>query len=81
MHCVLNYPTKYEDANLNYIKILKKKFPGYIIGYSDHTNSDNSLTSIRVAHELGGKIVEKRLLIIKIKSAMIIIMLLKKRIL
>jgi sialic acid synthase SpsE len=59
MHCVLNYPTKYEDANLNYIKILKKKFPGYIIGYSDHTNSDNSLTSIRVAHELGAKIIEK----------------------
>ena len=41
MHCVLNYPTKYEDANLSYIKILKKKFPGYIIAYSDHTNSDN----------------------------------------
>ena len=59
MHCVLNYPTKYEDANLNYIKTLKKKFPGFIIGYSDHTNCDSSLTSIRVAYELGAKIIEK----------------------
>jgi N-acetylneuraminate synthase len=59
MHCVLNYPTEYDDANLNYIKTLKKEFPGFLIGYSDHTNSDYSLTSIRVAHELGAKIIEK----------------------
>ena len=26
MHCVLSYPTKYSDANLNLIKILKKNF-------------------------------------------------------
>jgi N-acetylneuraminate synthase len=59
MHCVLNYPTKYDDANLNYIKTLKKEFPGFLIGYSDHTHSDYSLTPIRVAHELGAKIIEK----------------------
>jgi sialic acid synthase SpsE len=45
--------------NLNYIKTLEKEFPGFLIGYSDHTNSDYSLTSIRVAHELGAKIIEK----------------------
>ena len=59
MHCVLNYPTKYNNANLNFIKTLKKNFPGFLIGYSDHTNSDYSLTSIRIAHELGAKIIEK----------------------
>ena len=26
MHCVLNYPTDYDNANLNYISILKKTF-------------------------------------------------------
>jgi N-acetylneuraminate synthase len=59
MHCVLNYPTKYTNANLNYIKVLKEKFPGYMIGYSDHTPADDDLTVIDVAYKLGAKIVEK----------------------
>ena len=59
MHCVLNYPTMYENANLNYIKILKKKFPGHVIGYSDHTHADISLTSIDVAYKCGAQIIEK----------------------
>lgn len=36
LHCVSSYPTKKEDANLNIIKTLKKKF-SCPIGYSDHT--------------------------------------------
>jgi len=59
MHCVLNYPTKYFDANLNYIKVLKKNFPGYLIGYSDHTYADTSLTVIDMAYKLGAQIIEK----------------------
>ena len=59
MHCVLNYPTKDEDLNLNYIKTLKKKFPGYIIGYSDHAKSDNNLAVVEKAFNLGAKIIEK----------------------
>jgi N,N'-diacetyllegionaminate synthase len=37
MHCVLCYPTKAEDINLKSIPYLKKNFPIYNIGLSDHT--------------------------------------------
>jgi len=37
MHCITSYPTKPEDANLELIKVLKRNFPNYVIGYSDHT--------------------------------------------
>tara|TARA_A100001015_G_scaffold90502_2_gene100792 strand:+ start:264 stop:1304 length:1041 start_codon:yes stop_codon:yes gene_type:complete len=59
MHCVLNYPTNYEDANLNYISVLKKKFPGYLIGYSDHTKADKNLTTLITAYNCGAQIIEK----------------------
>lgn len=59
MHCVLNYPTINEFANLMYIKTLKSKFKGYIIGYSDHTVPDKDLTSLILASNLGAQIIEK----------------------
>jgi N,N'-diacetyllegionaminate synthase len=37
MHCITSYPTKPEDANLQMIETFTKKFPEYVIGYSDHT--------------------------------------------
>ena len=37
MHCTLCYPTKPEDANLSAILDIKKNFPGYLLGLSDHT--------------------------------------------
>jgi len=37
MHCVLNYPTPDERANLGMIKGLIKHFPEAVPGYSDHT--------------------------------------------
>lgn len=39
LHCVSNYPTKINETNLNRINQLKKKFKGFPIGLSDHTNS------------------------------------------
>ena len=59
MHCILNYPAKDTDLNLNFIKTLKKKFPGYLIGYSDHSKSDNELNVIEKAYDLGASIIEK----------------------
>ena len=59
MHCVLNYPTKDENANLMFIETLKKKFNKYIIGYSDHVSPDNNLTSLEVAWSYGAQIIEK----------------------
>jgi len=37
MHCTLSYPTKNEDANLAAILDIKDKFPGYVLGLSDHS--------------------------------------------
>jgi N-acetylneuraminate synthase len=36
MHCVADYPTKYEEVNLNAIKTMQDEF-GFPVGYSDHT--------------------------------------------
>ena len=55
LHCVSNYPTKIENLNLNFIKILKKKFK-YNIGLSDH--SLDQLPSL-LAISLGAKVIEK----------------------
>lgn len=57
LHCVLNYPTNREQANLWKIKALKEKFPDLSVGYSDHTkySSDVLLT----AWLLGAAVLEK----------------------
>ena len=59
MHCVLNYPTISKNANLAFIKKLKKEFPKILVGYSDHTKPDNFLSSLLFAYEMGAMIVEK----------------------
>lgn len=59
MHCVLNYPTLDKFANLKFIQKLKREFPEYIIGYSDHVKSDSSLTQVQLAYEFGAQIIEK----------------------
>lgn len=34
--CTSTYPTKTEEVNLNYISTLRKEYPGYNIGFSNH---------------------------------------------
>lgn len=59
LHCILNYPTKYEDANLCMIKELKKIFPDKLIGYSDHSMPDENMSPVVTAANLGAKVIEK----------------------
>jgi N-acetylneuraminate synthase len=59
LHCVLSYPTKNEDANLNMIKHLKEVFPDVKIGYSDHTMPDKTMTILTTAYLFGAEIIEK----------------------
>ncbi len=59
LHCVLSYPTKDADANLQIIDLLKKKFPKNYIGYSDHTMPDYGMTSLVSAFLKGAIILEK----------------------
>ena len=58
-HCVLSYPTKNEDANLNTIKYLKKVYPEIKIGYSDHTLPDECMTILTTAYLYGAEVIEK----------------------
>jgi sialic acid synthase SpsE len=58
LHCVLNYPTLDNNANLGMIMGLKNEFPENIIGYSDHTLPKN-MKSLEWATLLGAKILEK----------------------
>ena len=59
MHCVLSYPTAYEDANLLMIKDLAENFPDYEIGYSDHTKPDKNMMVLTTAYNYGATILEK----------------------
>ena len=59
LHCILNYPTPFEQAHLRMIKDLIKVYPENIIGYSDHTLPDDAMTSLLTAHLLGAVIIEK----------------------
>lgn len=68
MHCILCYPTKIQNSNLKSISFLKKKFPKYPIGLSDHTLE--TLTPA-LAVSLGAIAIEKHFTINKklMKSA------------
>ena len=59
MHCVLSYPTAYEDANLLMIKDLVNNFEDYEIGYSDHTKPDENMVVLTTAYNYGATILEK----------------------
>ena len=59
MHCILNYPTDDKNANLSMIKNLKKEFPNFVIGYSDHTLPDNNMTTLSTAYVIGARVLEK----------------------
>lgn len=59
MHCVLEYPTPYEHANLEKISSLRKKYPDLYIGYSDHTKPDEGYDVLKTAYTLGAQIIEK----------------------
>lgn len=59
MHCVLSYPTKAEDANLNIIQTLKRVFPEIRIGFSDHIVPDDTMITLVAAYLLGAEVIEK----------------------
>ncbi len=56
-HCVLEYPTPFDHANLKRIVSLKREFPDLVIGYSDHCRPDADV--IKTAYALGARVVEK----------------------
>jgi sialic acid synthase SpsE len=59
LHCVLNYPTDYKDANLGMINHMKKIFSDFVIGYSDHTLPEYTNDVLTTAWHLGAMVLEK----------------------
>src|SRR5690606_22168415 len=59
LHCVLNYSTPINHAQIEAIKVLQKAFPELVIGYSDHVVPDETISSLEVATLLGSAILEK----------------------
>jgi sialic acid synthase len=58
LHCVSQYPTHPDNANLSTIKYLIKKYPQFNIGYSDHTIG---ISAPVIAVGMGAKIIEKHI--------------------
>src|SRR5690606_25756817 len=58
LHCVSQYPTEPRNVNLHTITYLKKKYPEYTIGYSDHTIG---ISTPVAAVAMGAKVIEKHL--------------------
>jgi sialic acid synthase SpsE len=58
LHCVSTYPVPAERAALATIPLLRERFPGAVIGYSDHTLG---LEACVAAAALGARILEKHL--------------------
>jgi N-acetylneuraminate synthase len=62
MNCLSEYPPKYEDLNLNFIKTMMDHFPKAVIGHSDHTPD---LYTCFASVALGAKIIEKHVILNK----------------
>jgi sialic acid synthase SpsE len=56
LHCVSEYPTHPDNTNLLTVRYLQKEFPGYEIGYSDHTIG---ISAPVAAVALGARVIEK----------------------
>lgn len=54
--CTSQYPTHPKDVNIRKLITLQKKYPGLVVGLSDHTNGS---TAACMAVALGAKIFEK----------------------
>ena len=60
LHCLSEYPSRYENINLNTIKYLQEVYPQYTIGYSDHSIGISVPTA---AVAMGAEIIEKHITI------------------
>lgn len=60
LHCVSQYPTHPKNLNLNTITYLKKNYPQYRIGLSDHTIG---ISAPVAAIAMGAEIIEKHITI------------------
>lgn len=59
LQCILNYPTKFSNANLSMMNSLASAFPSCHIGLSDHTLADENMLVLTTAYSMGARVIEK----------------------
>lgn len=59
LHCILQYPTDTENANLGMIRHLESTFPEYEVGYSDHVPPDEDMLTLINSTFQGATVIEK----------------------
>ena len=59
LQCILNYPTKFSNANLSMMNSLESAFPNCHIGLSDHTLADENMLVLTTAYAMGARVIEK----------------------
>jgi N-acetylneuraminate synthase len=59
LHCILQYPTDPENANLGMIEHLDEAFPEYTAGYSDHVPPDDGMVTLLNSVVNGAEVIEK----------------------
>lgn len=58
LHCLSQYPSEYRHINLESIRFLKDTYPGFTVGYSDHSIG---IVVPAVAVALGAEVIEKHI--------------------
>lgn len=64
LNCISEYPPVYQDINLGVILAMQQRYPGVVIGHSDHTPD---LYTSFAAVALGAAIIEKHVIIDKLQ--------------
>ncbi|MFT5716059.1 MAG: sialic acid synthase SpsE [Oleiphilaceae bacterium] len=59
LHCVLNYPTPNDKAYLDMLEGIKRAYPTFKVGYSDHTLPDERMLILTSAWLKGSVVIEK----------------------
>ena len=59
LHCVLNYPTLPQNAQIGFIKKLRNTFPNNRIGYSCHVVPEETFSAQCIALDFGASVIEK----------------------
>jgi N-acetylneuraminate synthase len=59
LHCVLNYPTPNDHAYLDMLEGIKRAYPTFKVGYSDHTLPDERMLILTSAWLKGSVVIEK----------------------
>lgn len=59
LHCILQYPTDPENANLGMIEHLADVYPEHTMGYSDHVPPDDGMVTLLNSVVSGAAVIEK----------------------